>query len=589
MRQGDIAGLPRCLSSLLSVVLTILACLASSPSASAQTNNQTAASPTQSQSAFQLKAQSNLVVVRVVVRDPQGKPVEGLRKEDFKLFDRGKEQSISQFEVETAAALPPSTAVHAPGQASSQPATPGKFLALYFDDLNTSDADMMQARDAADHYLASKLDPKDRVAIFTSGAMLTDFTSDPKQIHDALFKLHASPRALSRVTQCPNLSDYQASQIDQFGDDQSIDAWQVALDEVAHRCPSPHPDDLIRMLARDVVGQAEIQSRTSLTRLQQIVQILSPMPGQRIIVMVSPGFLSESEQYQLDRTIDRALHAQVVISSLDPRGLALLMRETDVTLGYSPAANSGVIAAMHNVDSGRELVATDVLAEVAQGTGGEFFHNNNDLKAGFSALAGSPVYYILAFAPTDVKPDGRFHALKVTLTEKEKGVTIKARKGYFAPRNEADAEAQASQRAVSDADMQAQEQIRQAIISKADAQPFPVALAARLAEGQGETRELSLFAHLDPTPLHFHKEGDRNLNNVTFVFAIFDPDGNLVMSQQRHARVSVLDEQLPDFLKTGVDVSMSFQLKPGVYRIREVVAESEDHHITTFSKAVKIP
>src|SRR5580704_11548493 len=115
MRQGDIAGLPRGLSSLLSIVLAVLAFLVGSPSTSAQTNNQTAPSPTQNQSSFQLKAQSNLVVVRVVVRDPQGKPVEGLRKEDFKLFDRGKEQSISQFEVESAAALPPSTAVHAPG------------------------------------------------------------------------------------------------------------------------------------------------------------------------------------------------------------------------------------------------------------------------------------------------------------------------------------------------------------------------------------------------------------------------------------------------------------------------------------------
>ncbi len=42
---------------------------------------------------------SNLVVVRVVVRDGDGKPVEGLRKEDFKLFDRGKEQAITQFDV----------------------------------------------------------------------------------------------------------------------------------------------------------------------------------------------------------------------------------------------------------------------------------------------------------------------------------------------------------------------------------------------------------------------------------------------------------------------------------------------------------
>jgi hypothetical protein len=68
---------------------------------------QTPATGAPNEAPFQLKATSNLVVVRVVVRDAQGKPVENLKKEDFKLFDRGKEQSIEQFEVETLTARLP--------------------------------------------------------------------------------------------------------------------------------------------------------------------------------------------------------------------------------------------------------------------------------------------------------------------------------------------------------------------------------------------------------------------------------------------------------------------------------------------------
>ncbi len=290
---------------------------------------------------------------------------------------------------------------------------------------------------------------------------------------------------------------------------------------------------------------------------------MAQMPGQRTIIMVSPGFLSQSEQNQLDRIIDRALRSQVVISSLDPKGLALLMREADVSRSYTPTANSGVVGPTHNIDWEREAVAGDVLAELAQGTGGEFFHNNNDLKAGFGALAGSPVYYILAFAPADVKPDGKFHALKVTLAEKEKGATIQARRGYFAPKNEAEAEAEAKQRATSDAEAQAQEQIREAILSKTDLQQFVVAMGAKLSEGKGDTRELSLFAHLDAKPLHFHKDGDHNLNTVTFIFAIFDQKDNLLDSQERRARVDLPDARLPELFKAGVDVDMTFQLKPG--------------------------
>ncbi len=200
-------------------VAAIAGFLISSPQAFAQTA--AAVPPAQNQGQFQLKVKSNLVVVRVVVRDAKGMPVRGLRKQDFRVFDRGKEQMISHFEVGTSTPASPSFGCFCTRASCSafSACTVRKLLALFFDDLNTSDTDMMQARDAADHYLARNLQAGDRVAIFTSGGMLSDFTADRKQIHDALFKLHTSPQALSHIRECPNLSDYQAQQIEQFGDD----------------------------------------------------------------------------------------------------------------------------------------------------------------------------------------------------------------------------------------------------------------------------------------------------------------------------------------------------------------------------------
>lgn len=63
-----------------------------------------------SQPQYQLEVTSDLVIVRVAVRDSQGKPVTGLAKEDFRLFDRGKEQKISQFEEEVSYAAAPAPA-----------------------------------------------------------------------------------------------------------------------------------------------------------------------------------------------------------------------------------------------------------------------------------------------------------------------------------------------------------------------------------------------------------------------------------------------------------------------------------------------
>jgi VWFA-related protein len=611
-----VLGVRRCAFILLLVASDLLV---GSLRAFAQTSDNRGAASTDSQPVFQLKVSSNLVVVRVVVRDAQGKPVEGLRKEDFKLFDRGKEQSISQFEVEAPTA-PPSTSavVGTPGEAAktTPPVMPNNFLALYFDDLNTSDVDMIYVREAADHYLAANLQTRDRVAIFTSDQMLSDFTVDPQQVRTALAKLQASARSLTRAHNCPDLSDYQATEISQQNPEYS-EAWQMALDEAINRCKllatnqdsdaglqggdspaSANPttqsstsskadtqlDTMIRMMATHIVSQVELQARSNLEQLDHLVTYLSQMPGQRTIILVSPGFLSQSEQYELNRIVDHAVRAQVVISSLDPRGLAP-PRESEASRSYI-AGRSG---AAERLDSKRELVAADVLEEFAQDTGGEFFHNNNDLKVGFGALAGSPVYYMLAFAPTGMKPDGKFHALNVDLTEKRKGLSVQARRGYFAPKNEAEAEADAKRQAASDSEAQAREQIREALFSKTDSRQLPVQLGGQLSEVQGGKRELALATHLDATPLHFQKDGEHNLNTVTFIFAVFDERDHLITSQQRQAFVKVLDTQLPELFKEGVDMSMNFQLKPGVYRIREVVTDSEEHHLTALSTTIKVP
>lgn len=393
---------------------------------------------------FQLQVQSKLVLVRVVVRDKNGEPVRGLKKGDFRLSDEGKEQTILQFE-EVPPELPsgaspaqPSGSVHAPPTGSEQ-----RFIAFYFDEFNSSAADLILARDAADRYFASSLQPNDQIAIFTPERMLCDFTSDRKKIHDALMQLRASGRGPANEHLCPDLSDYQAYELLQTNDLDS-DAWRVAIAEArtcsvsAARAPgsasNPDPATLqpLRMLAQRIVDQAQFLARTNLEQFEKVVKSLANAPGQRSVVLVSPGFLSHSEQYALDRIVNAALRDQVVINSLDPKGLALLMRESNASGNAAILADPRASQARYRLDASKEFAGADVLAEVAQGTGGEFFHRDNDLKSGFAALTEDPPHYILAFSPQKVKWDGKFHRLKLTFSTKEKGHTIQARRGYFA-------------------------------------------------------------------------------------------------------------------------------------------------------------
>ncbi len=42
-------------------------------------------------------------------------------------------------------------------------------------------------------------------------------------------------------------------------------------------------------------------------------------------------------------------------------------------------------------------------------------------------------------------------------------------------------------------------------------------------------------------------------------------------------------------VKEGLDAEILFELKPGDYRLRAVVTDSEEHRLTTVSRSVSVP
>jgi hypothetical protein len=121
----------------------------------------------------------------------------------------------------------------------------------------------------------------------------------------------------------------------------------------------------------------------------------------------------------------------------------------------------------------------------------------------------------------------------VELVEKHKGLSIQARRGYFAPRSEAEAGALAKAGEAGDPEVQTKEQLREAAFSKAELQQLPVTMEVKVYSTKTDDRELALSARLDARSLHFRKDGPRNLNRVTFVFAVFDQKDNLLCKKGR--------------------------------------------------------
>jgi VWFA-related protein len=537
---------------------------------------------------FKLQAERNLVVVRVVVRDAKGAAVDNLRKEDFELLDRGKPQAILQFSVEKPAPKPglkppeksPSAELGATQEAVIPATVPLRYLALYIDDVHTSFESLVRSRDAADHYLAVSLQPGDRVGVFTaSGQNPLDFTDDFAKVHQALVQLRPRPMA-GKDESCATIPPYEAYLIAVQHD---RNALEIATLEFWHCAYGDNPgflrqaQDMAQTTASQVNSEAEAESRAAVEGVDSLVRRMSLLPGQRVVVIVSSGFLTEALHYELDEIIDRALRASVVLNALDARGLYTSAGVVDASQANVANTKQAEVAGRKSQllnDSAR--LESSGMQALAQDTGGIFFQNSNDLEEGFRRAAALPdAYYVLTFSPQDLKHDGAFHPLKVKLVSRP-GLTLQARQGYYAPRKAEDPAAREK------------EELQEAVFSQDETPDAPVKVDTQYLMKNPSEAQLTVVEQLDLHQFRFRKQEDFNLDDLTFVTALFDGDGNMVTAQQNILPLRWRDADLEKHLHAGLTTRTHFDVKAGTYRVRAVVRDTESGQVYGLNCTVDI-
>ena len=135
--------------------------------------------------------------------------------------------------------------------------------------------------------------------------------------------------------------------------------------------------------------------------------------------------------------IDLAAQSNVTISALDARGIYTTeINASERSPGMSTILSGGGSLQLQTGYRRESMsVAENAMGELTDGTGGTFFHNSNDLGAGFKRLTEPPeVVYVLELSPDGVKQDGSYHRLKIKVDRP--GVDIQARRGYFIPKPE---------------------------------------------------------------------------------------------------------------------------------------------------------
>jgi VWFA-related protein len=558
--------------------------------------------------AARFRVNVKLVLARVVVRDSTGHAVGNLRREDFELFDNGKPQAISGFDMEHEAALSstaPVAGTSSPANGSQpaekQPEFPVRYVAYVFDDVHLTFQDLMAARAAANHQIDA-LNPIERAAVFsTSGQTELDFTDDRARLHQALNQLMPHPISGPEFNPCPDISFYQA---DLIADQRNPEALQTAINQYLNCASLPvsaagSASNFVQTRSQEIVRTGERESRLAIDVLRDAIRRIMAMPGQRSLVLVSPGFLTPSLEYDYNDVIDHALRGQVVINTLDARGLYVTIPGGEASheghadivlqgnLKYPPLGMAGTAnvlipaLAAQTAPTTLELHAasaqSDILSVLAYATGGKFFHNNNDLDQGFRQLAEAPeYYYILGFTPQSLKTDGKFHTLKVNL-KMHGNYDLQARRGYYAPRQAADP-AEEAKREVNDE-----------MLSSEELHDLPVVLHTQFFKASDDSAKLTVMARVDVKRLHYKRADDRNQNQLTIVTAVFDRNGNLLQGNQKVVQMSWKNETLQSQLASGLTFRTSFDVKPGHYLVRVVARDTEQQLMSAENGAVEIP
>jgi VWFA-related protein len=503
-----------------------------------------------------LRIRVNLVLVPVVVRDSSGKAIGTLKREDFRVTDNKHEQLLTEFQVEESAKVDSSSAATA-GAASSSGVKnfvpPERFTGLFIDDIHLDPAQLSQVTKALQHYLDSVNLADQRIALLTStGLGQVDFSSDLAALRAAVNKLRAHPMAGSNMRDCPDVSYYDADLIVNHGDRAALEA---AIGEAMSVCGVKDPrsaERVARNAAERRLESGDLERTTVLSSLAGAIKRMAAVPGQRTLVFVSPGFLLTDGDEEQARIIESAVRQKIIVNTLDSRGL------------YVDVENNGV------------LQQSNVMLELAGATGGTFFRNSNALDVGFKRLAEAPEYvYLLGFSPADVKADGKFHHLKVELTNISK-VTVTARRGYYAEGGRPDSA------------KVAKEKVTEAVFSSAAIHDLAVQLRTQFVRDDKPVARLTVAPTIDLSMLPGRQQEGKSLNELNIVMAVFDNNGKYLTGSDKTFKLNWSprdDGTMPE----GDLPHTNFLLRSGDYAVRVVVCEAMSSRMSAETIPVHIP
>jgi VWFA-related protein len=515
-----------------------------------------------SQEAYTMKVNSDLVLTNVVVRDKKtGEVVRGLKASDFQVLENGKPQSIISFDFQSVDQAAPLNEATINGKApntimgnmnrnvTSTQLRNHRLIVMFFDITSMQPEDLERAQDAARDYINKKMQTADLVAVVSLDQSLSldqDFTANKQQLLNAVNKYSGTQGAgfQSGATSTTN---------------QVEDTTAFTPDEQEYN---------------------DVNTDRELFAFEDIAHSLAYINEKKSLLYFSGGIQRDGieNQASLHAAINASVRANMSIYSVDARGLEAISPLGDASTG-SLRGTSGYngAALQNNLDS--NFNTQEVMATLSSDTGGKAFFDSNDFSPAFQRIQqDTSAYYVIGFRSTNPVRDGRYRRLTIKINQPN--VKIEYRPGYYAPADYKHANKDERER-------QLQEQLA-SDLPATDVEVYLQAYYFRNDNGSANPRFYVPVSLIVPgSQIPFVKGGDRSKATLDIIGQLKNTAGQDMAEIRQTVKLAIDDSQ--QVSRKNIQYTTGFTLPLGKYHLKFVVRENETGRMGSFETDINLP
>lgn len=509
-----------------------------------------------------IKRTTQLVVETVVVTGKDGKPIEGLKAEDFIVAEDGKPQDITLCEFQKLQGLedaspppdaggnqviPAARTLISPEAAVNPRYRNRRLLVLYFDRSAMSIHDQVRALGAAQKFITTRMLPQDVVAVmmYSGGAVqvLSDFTD-------------------SRELLLKQLRTIMTGTTPDTDDDTNDDGGPATILDFGQDAGEFNIFNIDRQLAA----------------LQTAIQMLSVVREKKSLVYFAGGLRLNgiNNQAQFRATINSAIRSNVSVYTVDARGLVAQSPLGDAS---SPSPNGiGIYTGATAQNTTTSLQQSqNALYALAADTGGKALLDSNDIMQGIiQAQKAIASYYVIGYHPSNSALDGKFRRINISV--KGQSAKLDYRVGYYANK-------QFGRFTTADKERQLQE----ALMLGDPITELTIDMEVDYFRINRAEYFVPVSVRIPGNELALAHKGGAQHTTIDFIGEVRDQWNNTVTNVRDKIDIKLTETTVAELAKRPIEYQTGFTLLPGPYVIKFLARDVETGRIGTYLTKFVVP